>query len=190
MDHNHTVELDIALLRCVGTGDQAALGNFYDHYSKVLFAMAYRIVNDHGLAEDVLQDVFLQIWEHAPLYDPRRGRPLTWAITLTRNKAIDRLRTMQRRNRLEDQVEREAGIFERVDGHTSLDALDLAEKGRLVRRAMKALPREQREAIQLAFFSGLTQVEIAEHFDEPLGTIKARIRRGMMKLRDELDRAL
>ena len=132
----------------------------------------------------VLQDVFTQIWDKAPLYDSNRGKPLTWAVTLTRNKAIDRLRSVQRRHRLQDDVEKEASIGEQFDGRNSLDAVEGMEKAQLIREAMNKLSKEQGTAIELAFFGGLTQTDIAERLNEPLGTIKARIRRGMMKLRD------
>lgn len=178
------LEHEITLLQRVGAGDRTAFAELYDRFSQVLFAAAYRILNEREAAEDVLQDVFLQIWEKAPLYDSSRGKPLTWAITLTRNKAIDRLRANQRRHRLRDEMEKEAGTDERLDDHDSLQAVDLIEKGGLVRTALQNLPKEQRQAIELAFFSGLTQAEIAEQLGEPLGTIKARIRRGMMKLRE------
>jgi RNA polymerase sigma-70 factor (ECF subfamily) len=185
-EHNVELELEIDLLRRVGQGDRVSFEQLYDRFSGVLFATALRILNDHEAAEDVLQDVFLQIWEKAPLYDSARGKPLTWAITLTRNKSIDRLRSVQRRYRLQDQVEREAESAEHFDDRSSVETVDLLEKGQLIREAMAGLPKEQRHAIELAFFSGLTQTEIAERLGEPLGTVKARIRRGMLKLRDAI----
>jgi RNA polymerase sigma-70 factor (ECF subfamily) len=181
------LETEIELLRRTGKGDRQSFEQLYDRFSGVLFSTAYRVLNSPEAAEDVLQDVFIQIWEKAPLYDPERGKPLTWAVTLTRNKAIDRLRSVQRRNRLQDDVEREAQSSEQFDERNSLDAVESVEKGKLVRDAIKRLSDDQRQAIELAFFSGLTQTEIAERLGEPLGTIKARIRRGMMKLRDVIE---
>jgi RNA polymerase sigma-70 factor (ECF subfamily) len=178
------LETEIDLLRRTGQGDRQSFEQLYERFSGVLFSTAYRVLNSPEAAEDVLQDVFIQIWEKAPLYDPERGKPLTWAVTLTRNKAIDRLRSVQRRNRLQDEVEQEALSFEQFDERNSLDAVESIEKGKLVRDAIKKLSPDQRQAIELAFFSGLTQTEIAERLGEPLGTVKARIRRGMMKLRD------
>ncbi|HEX8309912.1 MAG TPA: sigma-70 family RNA polymerase sigma factor [Chthoniobacteraceae bacterium] len=178
------LETEIDLLRRTGLGDRQSFEQLYERFSGVLFSTAYRVLNNPEAAEDVLQDVFIQIWEKAPLYDPERGKPLTWAVTLTRNKAIDRLRSVQRRNRLQDEVEQEALSFEQFDERNSLDAVESIEKGKLVREAIKKLSPDQRQAIELAFFSGLTQTEIAERLGEPLGTVKARIRRGMMKLRD------
>ncbi|RYD71043.1 MAG: sigma-70 family RNA polymerase sigma factor, partial [Verrucomicrobiaceae bacterium] len=110
MESDGSIDLDqeIELLRRVSKGDRLAFSELYDRFSGLLFATAYRILNNQEGAEDVLQDVFVQIWEKAPLYDSSRGKPLTWAVTLTRNKAIDRLRSLQRRGRLQEQVEKEA----------------------------------------------------------------------------------
>ena len=186
MEPDPAIELaaEIALLKRIGAGDRASFEQIYERFSGVLFSTAYRVLNNQEAAEDVLQDAFVQIWEKAPLYDPQRGKPLTWAVTLTRNKAIDRLRSTQRRHRLQDDVEKEAQTFEQFDDKSSVDVVDAMEKGAMVRDAITKLSQDQREAIELAFFSGLTQTEIAERLGEPLGTIKARIRRGMMKLRE------
>jgi RNA polymerase sigma-70 factor (ECF subfamily) len=181
------LETEIELLRRIGNGDRNSFGELYDRFSSTVFSAAYRILNNQQASEDVAQDVFLQIWEKAALYDSTRGKPLTWAITLTRNKAIDRLRSTQRRSRLQDSLEREAQSFEQFDDRDSFDAVDSVEKGRLVNDAMKKLSHEQRESLELAFFSGLTQTEIAERLNEPLGTVKARIRRGMLKLKSLLE---
>ncbi len=183
-DPAQQLEAEIALLRRVAQGDRRGFEALYDRFSGVLFSTAYRVLNNQEAAEDVLQDVFIQIWEKAPLYDPTRGKPMTWAVTLTRNKAIDRLRSTVRRNRLQDDVEREAETFEQFDDRSSFDAVASGETSKLVREAIQKLSKDQREAIELAFFSSLTQTEIAERLGEPLGTIKARIRRGMMKLKD------
>jgi RNA polymerase sigma-70 factor (ECF subfamily) len=186
MERDPAIDLgaEIALLQRIGLGDRQSFEELYERFSGVLFSTAYRVLNNQEAAEDVLQDVFVQIWEKAPLYDPERGKPLTWAITLARNKAIDRLRSTQRRNRLQDDVEKESQTFEQFDDKSSVDAVDAMEKSAMVRGAIKKLSNDQREAIELAFFSGLTQTEIADRLGEPLGTVKARIRRGMMKLRE------
>lgn len=178
------VDIEIALLVRVGKRDRRSFEELYDRFSGVLFSTAYRVLNNQEASEDVLQDVFIAIWDKAPLYDPARGKPLTWAVTLTRNKAIDRLRSLQRRGRLQDEVEREAKIFEQHDDRGATDPVEVLEKSQLVREAVMQLSGEQRQAIELAFFSGLTQSEIAEKLHEPLGTVKARIRRGMMKLKE------
>ena len=180
------LDAEIALLRHVAQGDRRSFEELYDRFSGVLFSTAYRVLNNQEAAEDVLQDVFIQIWEKAPLYDPSRGKPMTWAITLTRNKAIDRLRSTQRRTRLQDAMQRESETAEQFDDRSSFDSASTGDTNKLVREAIQTLSKEQREAIELAFFSSLTQMEIAERLNEPLGTVKARIRRGMMRLRDLL----
>ncbi len=186
-DPANDLDAEIALLQRVAQGDRVSFETLYDRFSGVLFSTAYRVLNNQEAAEDVLQDVFIQIWEKAPLYDPALGKPMTWAATLTRNKAIDRLRSTVRRHRLQDDVEREAETFEQFDDRSSFDAVAEGETNQIVRDAIQKLSKDQREAIELAFFSSLTQTEIAERLHEPLGTIKARIRRGMMKLREILN---
>ena len=185
-DPANEIDAEIALLQRIGRGDRRSFAELYDRFSGVLFSTAFRVLNNREAAEDVLQDVFVQIWEKAPLYDPARGKPMTWAVTLTRNKSIDRLRSTQRRNRLQDDVEREAQTFEQFDDRSSFDAVASGETGALVRAAIQKLSKDQREAIELAFFSSMTQTEIAARLSVPLGTVKARIRRGMMRLKDVL----
>lgn len=178
--------LEIDLLERTGRGDRASFQQLYERYSGVLFSTAYQVLNDSAEAEDVLQEVFVQIWDKAALYDRCRGKPLTWALTLTRNKAIDRLRSAQRRHRLKDEVERETALFEHrgtAPGRDSVEPVYVSEQGTLVRDAVMQLSKEQRQAIELAFFGGLTQNEIASRLHEPLGTVKARIRRGMIRLK-------
>ena len=188
MDPDPEIELkaEIDLLQKIGQGDRRSFEALYDRFSGVLFSTAYRVLNNREAAEDVLQDVFIQIWEKAALYDPARGKPMTWAITLTRNKSIDRLRSTQRRNRLQNDLLHESETVEQFDDRSSFDALSSVETGGMVRAAIQKLSKDQREAIELAFFSSLTQTEISERLGEPLGTVKARIRRGMMKLKDLL----
>ncbi len=184
------LEVEIALLKQIAQGDRRSLETLYDRFSRILFSTAYRVLGNQEAAEDVLQDVFIQIWEKAPLYDPARGKPMTWAITLTRNKAIDRLRSAVRRSRLQDDIQRESATFEQFDDRSAFDALASEDTGRQVRGAVRKLTKDQREAIELAFFSSLTQTEISERLNEPLGTIKARIRRGMMRLKEILSPGL
>jgi RNA polymerase sigma-70 factor, ECF subfamily len=187
-DQTDNMEAEIELLRQIGRGDKDAFATLYDRFHGVLFATAYRMLNNRETSEDVLQEVFLQIWEKAALYDPSRGKPMTWAITLTRNKTIDRLRSGQRRARLQGEIEEQAKSDVQFDDKDSVSDMNLAENASAVRQALTKLPPEQREAIELAFFSGLTQTEITEKLKQPLGTVKARIRRGMMKLRAVLER--
>jgi RNA polymerase sigma-70 factor, ECF subfamily len=181
---------DVELVLRIAQGDSAALGQLYDLHSGVLFGFAFRILKDHREAEDALQEVFLQVWHKAPTFDAAQGRPLGWMLTLTRNKAIDRLRSAQRRARLVE----EAGAELVPPGESpSPNASELAgagEQAGLVRAALERLQPDQRRAIEMAFFGGLSQTEVAATLNEPLGTIKARIRRGMLRLREELEQSL
>lgn len=177
---------DIKLLRDIGTGSRSSFARFYDQHARLLFSIACKILNDSKEAEDVLQEVFLQIWDKAGQYDARLGRPLSWAVTLTRNKAIDHIRSSQRRAKLMENAVTEMSSQQNDPGAAN-ESLRHRENARLVSSAVAELPVEQRQAIELAFFSGLTQNEISETLKQPLGTIKARIRRGMLKLRDRLE---
>jgi RNA polymerase sigma-70 factor, ECF subfamily len=178
------LEAEIALLRRIAQGDREGFEEFYDRFANLLFSIAYRILKDQGSAEDVLQDSFLKIWEDAPLYDPIRGKPLVWAALITRNKAIDRLRATLRRQRVHDRAQNEPVQHNASDHRSSFEIIASGEAGRLVREAMQSLPDDQREAIELAFFESLTHFEIAHRLKQPVGTIKSRIRRGMIRLRD------
>ncbi|MCS7009613.1 MAG: sigma-70 family RNA polymerase sigma factor, partial [Chthoniobacterales bacterium] len=132
--------------------------------------------------EEVAQEVFTMIWEKARIYDPQRGKPLTWAITMARNKAIDKLRSLRRRYRLNDEMER-LGVINMTDGSEPWAGMVEVEDGEAVRRGLERLNLKQRQVLEMAFFGGMTQVEIASKLGEPLGTIKARIRRALIKLR-------
>ncbi len=189
-DHEKALEAEVELLRRIGQGDRRSFEALYDRFSGLLFSTCYRVLNNQEAAEDTLQDVFIQIWEKAPFYDPARGKPLSWAVTLTRNKAIDRLRSAQRRQRLQENMQSESETFDQFDDGSSFDAVASVETSKLVRETITQLSNDQRVAIELAFFSSLTQMEIAERLNVPLGTVKARIRRGMVKLRDVLSAQL
>ncbi len=177
------VVTDADLLQRTGRGERECLNELYRRYAGVLMSTAFRVLNNRKDAEDVLQEVFVQIWEKASIYDVRRGKPLTWAMTLTRNKAIDRLRRVQRRNRLREDLEEQSTTADRTVEVDSSDEAASHEAQAIVRTAVMQLSENQRRAIEMAFFAGLTQNEIAQRLHQPLGTIKARIRRGMIKLR-------
>jgi RNA polymerase sigma-70 factor (ECF subfamily) len=180
------LERDVELLRRIAGGDRSAFSSFYDQYSGLLFSIAIKVLNDSKEAEDVLQEVFMQIWNKADAYNPLLGKPVSWAVTLTRNKAIDRIRASQRRSKLLEQATLEVGALP-DDSPSANEKLHGKENAEMIRSVVAALPSDQRRAIELAFFSGLTQDEIAKTLQEPLGTIKARIRRGMLKLREKLE---
>lgn len=174
---------ELALILRIGTGDRAAFEEFYTKFGGIIYSTAYRVLNDIRDAEDVAQEVFVMIWEKSSMYDPARGKPLTWAVTMTRNKAIDRLRSLQRRFRLRDELEEESKSEDTTLDRAPIDEVETTERGEMIRSAVMKLSKEQRQVIEMAYFSGLTQNEIAEELKEPLGTVKARIRRGMLKLR-------
>jgi RNA polymerase sigma-70 factor (ECF subfamily) len=175
---------DSRLLQRMARGDRAAFSNLYDRFSRPLFAAALRILGDTRETEDIVHDVFLAMWEKSSAFSAERGTAFAWAVTLTRNRAIDRLRLRRRRGELlSASVPSDLGYDETAG---TADALVFKEKAQLVRSALAALPAEQKQAVELAFFSGLTQEQIAESLQQPLGTVKARIRRGLLKLRDTL----
>jgi RNA polymerase sigma-70 factor (ECF subfamily) len=181
---DRAIELD--LLARVAKRERAAFEQLYDRYSNIIYATAMKFLKEDADAQDVVQDVFIQIWDKAKLYDPAKGKPLTWALTLTRNRSIDRIRAIQRRTRLRDDFEKETVVDESAGVREALSGVDASEKSQILRDAVGRLSPEQRNVIELAFFSGFTQSEIADRLGEPLGTIKARARRGLMKLKEIL----
>jgi len=176
---------DEALLARIAQQDRDAFTGFYDRHARILFSVAVRIVNDHAEAEEVLQEVFVQLWEKAERYNAQLGKPLQWVLALTRNKAIDRLRSLGRRARFVAEITSEEAAAP-VSDQTATDAASGHERAELIRAAVRSLPADQRQAIEMAFLAGMTQQDIAVSLNQPLGTIKARIRRGMLKLRDGL----
>jgi len=161
------------------------MSDFYDQTATPLFSVALRIIGDAAEAEEVVQDAFVQIWEKAATFDPLLGSAFHWALSITRHRAIDRLRSRQRRARMTDRFQDNATADSVTAASPETDALS-TEDARAVRTALGTLPQEQRQAIELAFFSALTHPEIAEMLNQPLGTVKARIRRGLLKLRENL----
>jgi RNA polymerase sigma-70 factor, ECF subfamily len=174
---------DIDAIRRAATGDADALAALYDRHSRVIYSLAFRIMGDASDAEEVVQDVFAQVWRQAARYDTSRGAVIAWMLMMTRSRAIDRIRS--RRGLPPVAPDSWKGLTEMVDPAEGpeLTTLTADQVGR-VRDALNALPLTQRLAIQLAFYEGLTHVEIAERLGEPLGTVKTRIRLGLLKLRD------
>ncbi len=183
LDRETANESQAQLLRRIAAQDRQALTDLYDQTAAMLFSIAVRILGDPHEAEEVVQDVFVQIWNKAATFNGTLGAPFHWALGITRNRAIDRLRARQRRNQLATQFMENFAIAS--DGQAAAAHLDKAEVAQ-IRSTVGNLPADQRRVIELAFFGGLTHVEIAEALGEPLGTVKARIRRGMLKLRDNL----
>ena len=181
---DRAVELD--LLARITNRERVAFEELYTRYSNILYATAMKFLKEDADAQDVVQDVFIQIWDKAKLYDPAKGKPLTWALTMTRNRSIDRIRAIQRRTRLRDDFEKETVADESAGIREALSGVDASERTQILRDAVARLSPEQRKVIDLAFFGGLTQSEIADRLGEPLGTVKARARRGLMKLKEHL----
>ena len=173
---------DTQILQAVAGGDEQALGQVYDRYRVILFGLLVRILSSREEAEDVLQDVFLQVWRRAGDFDENRGRPFTWLVTLARSRAIDRLRSRAARERLATASTQDA--VEEISDAAS-DAFR-SEQRALVSDALAQLPEEQKRPLMLAYFDGLTQSEIAEKLGAPLGTVKTRMRSGMNRLRELL----
>jgi RNA polymerase sigma-70 factor (ECF subfamily) len=173
---------DVALMQAIVARDEAALAQLYDRYRAILFGLLMRILNNREEAEDVLQEVFLQVWRKAGDFDENRGRPFTWLVTLGRSRGIDRLRTLATRERVVEAGARE--VHEEISDAAS-DAFRSEQRG-LVNDALAQLPEEQKRPLMLAYFEGLTQSEIATNLGAPLGTVKTRMRTGLMKLREQL----
>ena len=179
-----TPRTDEELIADLGRGDAEALGLLYDRYRRLAMAVAYRILEDAGAAEDCLQDAFLQVWRNHASYHSERGSVKSWLLTIVRNAAIDRHRGKEGRARQDrpiDEVEYLLG--ENDDPHAQAVEHLQAEQ---IKAAIEQLPEEQREAITLAFFNGLTHQEIAERTGAPLGTVKGRMRLGLRKMRQQL----
>jgi len=175
---------DRAAFDRMAAGDQDALAEIYDRHGRLVYSLAFRILRDQSDAEDVVQDVFSQAWRQASRYDASRGSVLGWLLTLTRSRAIDRLRG--RRSRPEPSTD-ESALNSIPDPAAPADvqAASAAQATHL-RAALDGLTVLQRVAIELAFYEGLTHAEIAERLELPLGTVKTRIRQGLLKLRDRL----
>lgn len=175
---------DAALVERMVEGDEAALGELYDRYSGLLLALSRRVLNDSSDAEEILQEVFLQAWQQANRYDTRRSSVSTWLVLITRSRSIDRLRSRKVVDRTLTSVQQE-----KRDRHTSPEGMRsvLMEQRRLrLHHEMQALPPEQRQVLELAFFKGMTQSEIADSTGIPLGTVKTRTLLAMKKLRKAL----
>jgi RNA polymerase sigma-70 factor (ECF subfamily) len=175
---SHGLAPDIALVSRIVAGDEAAMAQLYDRHASIVYAVALRVLGDTEAAEDVLQEVFLQFWRNPSVYDSSRGRLGAWLAVIARNRAVDSLRKRRPEIDIEDVV---------VSVQT--DFADSAERGRYlgrIRSALDGMSKPQRSALEMAFFEGMTHTEIALKTGEPLGTIKTRIRSGVLSLREAL----
>lgn len=166
---------DDSLVSAIRSGDENAMALLYDRYSSIVYSVALRVLGDTGAAEDVLQEVFIQLWRNPGLFDSSRGSLGAWLAVIARNRAIDALRKRRPETDIADVI---VSVEPDMAGH--------AERARVMEKvlgALGAMPRAQRSALEMAYFEGLTHTEIAAKTGEPLGTIKTRIRAGLLALR-------
>lgn len=173
-----------ALIAAIAAGDRDAFGRFYDLTAPMAFGLIRRVLRDPEAAAEVLQEVFWQVWQDAPRYDPTRGTPEAWLVMRAKTRAIDRLRSIRRRDRTFVAPVDES-VAQRSPDQAPNPAVVAEDRG-LIQTALAQLPEPQRRVIELAFFEGLTHSEIATRLGEPLGTVKTRARLGLDRLRGVL----
>lgn len=177
----------ISLLPAVARGDLEAFEALYDRYSSTLYGLLLRILANPDDAQEVLQEAFTKAWTSAKMFDQSRGSEAAWLISIARSRGIDKLRARRTRGEREDEAGREiSAVAGFVDKSTGADAAIRSQERIAVRGALAELPEAQRVALELAYFEGLSQSEIAARLNEPLGTIKTRMQLGMKKLRERL----
>jgi len=176
--------VDVILIERILSRDASAVGDLYDRHSRMLYGVILRILRNRSEAEEVLQEVFVTVWNRAETYDGAVGSAAAWLARIARNRAIDRLRANTARVRAVESVP-----FERQSSQNPETSASLGEQQRAVARALDAIPREQRDLIEEAYYLGLTQSELAERHKLPLGTVKTRIRTGLLTLRQQLSQA-
>jgi len=176
---------DIGLLDRIRARDPEALGELYDRHSRVLFGLLLRILKNRDEAEDVLQDVFVQVWRRADTFKMELGVPIQWLVRISRNRAIDRLRANGVRTRTLEATPLPSLPMEGPEARAAL-----SEQQRVLARALDVLRTDERQLLEHAYFLGLTQSELAERFNLPLGTVKTRIRTALSTLRRELQQTL
>jgi RNA polymerase sigma-70 factor (ECF subfamily) len=167
---------DEELLRRVAAGDERALGDLYDRHGRTAYSLAFRVVRDAVLAEDVVQDAFVSVWRTAAAFRCERSKPSTWILTLVHRRAVDLVRREQRR-RAEPLSGEYEGCTQGVD-----EDVELALERRRVQVALRELPADQRRLLELAYYGGLTQSELAERLELPIGTVKSRMFAGLRRL--------
>jgi RNA polymerase sigma-70 factor, ECF subfamily len=179
---------DRALIARAADGDQQAIAALYDRYGATLYAVAYRVLGERADAEDVLIEVFAQAWREASRFEASHGSVAGWLTMIARSRALDLVRARARRERITAKATRQSTDAPAMGNRpvNPSDSYEMTERRRQVTAALEALSPPQRQAIELAFFEGLSQSEIAERLAEPLGTIKTRVRLGMQKLRESL----
>src|SRR5437870_3817719 len=171
----------MALMERIAKRDAAAVGNLYDRHSRLLYGLILRILGHRSDAEEVLQEVFMAVWNRSHTYQPDLGTPIAWLVRIARNRALDRLRSNVVRLRTAESAAAMPEAIETPETHAAQ-----TEQHRTVVRALESLPLDQRVLIEQAYFQGFTQSELAERHQLPLGTVKTRIRTGMLTLRQSL----
>ncbi|HEY7096492.1 MAG TPA: sigma-70 family RNA polymerase sigma factor [Terriglobales bacterium] len=166
---------DFSLVTAIRSGDESAMAALYDRYSSLVYSIALRVLGDTGTAEDVLQEVFMQLWRNPGLFDSSRGNVAPWLAVISRNRAIDNLRRRRPETDIDDVV-----VSVEPDMASDAERAVVIQK---VRGALEGMPSPQRAALEMAYFEGLTHTEIAAKTGEPLGTVKTRIRSGLLALR-------
>lgn len=174
------VRVDLLLLGRIASRDAGAIGTLYDRHSRLLYSLIHRVLQDRAESEEVLQEVFLVVWNRIDNYNPQLGSPVAWLVRIARNRAIDRLRSTQVRTRAVE------GVPAADPVETPESAALSTERRRAIARALATLPPEQRQLIETAYFRGLSQTELADQFQLPLGTVKTRVRTGLRTLREVL----
>jgi RNA polymerase sigma-70 factor (ECF subfamily) len=178
---------DLALMRGIQAGDEDALSQLYDRYNGILKALILRVVHNEAEADDLLQEIFMEIWRQSKNFSPQKGKPLGWMVTLARRRAIDGLRKKQAYERAEERLQAETEQQPDAWVHNAtVDDIDLSDTRILVRQMLDRIPPAQRQAIELAFFRGMSQREIAAKTNTPLGTVKTRLELGLKKIYDGL----
>ena len=181
---------DSSLVSRAAGGDERALGELYDRYGAMAYSLACAVVSEHADAEEVVAEAFAQVWRSAAGFDPARGSVAAWIATICRTRALDLVRSRKRRARVVEEAavvtdEGESLVFA-PSGESADRSAELTETSAIVRRSLADLPADQRRVIELAYFGGLSQSEIAAQLSQPLGTVKTRMRSGMEKLRQAL----
>jgi RNA polymerase sigma-70 factor (ECF subfamily) len=176
----------VDLIARIAQGDREAFGRFYDAFAPLAFGVIRRILQQPGDAEDVLQEVFWEIWRLAGRYEPGRGAPAAWVVTRARSRAIDRLRSLRKRDEVGVEAIDSVATTQRTE--TGADLATRVHDRELVRGVLGHLQPPQREVVELAFFGGLSHTEIATRLEQPLGTVKTRMRAALKRMRELLDR--
>ena len=180
---------DSDLVRRMARGDESAAAALYDRYGNVMDAVAYRIVGQKADAEEVVMEAFAQVWRDAARFEAARGSVAAWLTMISRSRALDHIRSRDRRERVTTAAAREDQVTTPATGSWGCDPgyqVEQTERQKRVAAALESLSPTQRQAIELAYYDGLSQSEIAERLNEPLGTVKTRVRLGMLKLREAL----